>query len=318
MLQWHPAFYAGLQIEFREEAGKLVFENEHQLGTRPKVIDVLVIKKEEECQVQKNIGRIFREHNVIEYKSPLDSLGVNDFYRTYGYACFYKADTEKEDSIPITGITLTFVCNHYPRKLFKHLTEIRNYTIREAEKGIYYVDGDIMPIQMILTTKLSPDRNLWLRSLTDRLENMEAARELVSEYQKYKDNTLYRSVMDIIVRANREKFQEVKIMCDALMELMQDEFEEMKRKSIAEGLAEGRAKGRAEGRIEGRIEGRAEGQELNLIYLVQKKMKRNKPLEAIASELESGIDSIRGIYEMARMYPSAGEDDIYKLLHPVK
>jgi hypothetical protein len=28
-LQWHPAFYAGIQIEFEEEKDKLIFENEH-------------------------------------------------------------------------------------------------------------------------------------------------------------------------------------------------------------------------------------------------------------------------------------------------
>ena len=45
-LQWHPAFYAGLQIELAEDAENLIFENEHQLGTKPKQIDVLIIKKD--------------------------------------------------------------------------------------------------------------------------------------------------------------------------------------------------------------------------------------------------------------------------------
>ncbi len=40
LLQWHQAFYAGLQIELEQEADKLVFENEHQLGTRPMEIDI--------------------------------------------------------------------------------------------------------------------------------------------------------------------------------------------------------------------------------------------------------------------------------------
>ena len=30
-LQWHPAFYAGLQIEFKEEMEELIFENEHKI-----------------------------------------------------------------------------------------------------------------------------------------------------------------------------------------------------------------------------------------------------------------------------------------------
>lgn len=291
-------FFAGPQIEFQEEAGRFVFESEHLLGTKPKQIDVLIIKKEKDYRVQKNIGRIFRKYNIIEYKSPSDYLGVNDFYQTYGYACFYKADTVEEDSILITEVTLTFVCSHYPRVVLRHLEKVRGYTIHQEEEGIYYIEGDIMPIQIIVTARLSSGRNLWLRSLTNRLDHMKDARQLVSEYKAYKNNTLYQSVMNLIVRANKEKFEEVKEMCDALMELMKDEFEELKKESIAEG--------------------RAEGQELNLISLIQRKVRKHKPLEVIARELEAGIDSIRDVYEMVKSNPLAGEEDIYKRLHSAK
>ena len=127
--QWHPAFYAGIQIEFAEEAEKLIFENEHQLGTKPKEIDVLIIKKNPKEQIRKNIGRIFRGHNIVEYKSPDDYLSIDDFYTVYGYACFYKADTKKMNSIQIHDITITFVCCKYPRKLIKHLTQDRKLIV---------------------------------------------------------------------------------------------------------------------------------------------------------------------------------------------
>ena len=42
MLQWHPAFFAEIQIELQEDAEHLIFENEHQLGTKPKEIDVFL------------------------------------------------------------------------------------------------------------------------------------------------------------------------------------------------------------------------------------------------------------------------------------
>ena len=45
MLQWHPAFFAGIQIELAADRENLIFENEHQLGTKPMGIDVLIIKK---------------------------------------------------------------------------------------------------------------------------------------------------------------------------------------------------------------------------------------------------------------------------------
>ena len=127
VLQWHPAFYAGLQIEFEEEKDNLIFENEHQLGTKPKEIDVLIIKKEKDVPIKKNIGRIFRKHNIVEYKSPTDYLSIDDFYKVYAYACFYKADTAKQNSIPSSEITITFVCKRYPGKLINHLKKVWKY-----------------------------------------------------------------------------------------------------------------------------------------------------------------------------------------------
>ena len=122
---WHPAFYAGIQIELEDDADNLVFENEHQLGKKPMEIDVLIIKKETDRPVKKNIGRIFKKYNIIEYKSPDDSLSVDDFYKVYGYTCFYKADVQYADSIPAEELSITFVSGKYPRKMIKHLTKIK-------------------------------------------------------------------------------------------------------------------------------------------------------------------------------------------------
>ena len=90
-IQWHPAFDAALQIELEDEAEYLEFEPEHLLSKKPMQIDVLV-KNEKDVKIKKNIGRIFRQYNIIEYKSPDDKLNIDDFYKTYGYACLYKSD----------------------------------------------------------------------------------------------------------------------------------------------------------------------------------------------------------------------------------
>ena len=242
VLQWHPAFYADIQIELEAEADLLIFENEHQLGTKPKEIDVLIVKKEQEVPVRKNIGRIFRKYNIVEYKSPTDYLSIDDFYKVYGYACFYKADTSREDSIKIQDITITFVCHRYPRSLIRHLKEERGYQITGVEDGIYYIIGDKIPIQMILTKELSEKHNLWLKSLTDDLEGADIRWRLIEQYGEHKENKLYKSVMNLIVRANQDKFKEVKTMCEALEELMKDEMEAKK----AEGKMEGKTEGKAE------------------------------------------------------------------------
>ena len=115
LLQWHSAFYADLQIELAAEAEYLTFENEHMLGTKPMQLDVLIIKKNETRQIKKNIGRIFLRHNIVEYKSPTDSLSIDDFFKVYGYACFYKSDTRTVNEIKSDDVTITFVCMGYPR-----------------------------------------------------------------------------------------------------------------------------------------------------------------------------------------------------------
>ena len=99
VLQWHPGFCAALQIELQEESGNLEFYPEYELSKKPMRIDTLIVKKMTDSPVRKNIGRIFRKHNLIEYKSPGDYLSINDFYKVYGYACFYQSDTEKVGEI---------------------------------------------------------------------------------------------------------------------------------------------------------------------------------------------------------------------------
>lgn len=132
--QWHPAFFADIQIELEAERENLIFENEHQLGTKPMEIDALVIKKKSDIPIYKNIGRIFRKYNIIEYKSPMDYISINDFYKVCGYAFFYKADTVTEDEIPIEEITISLVSRAYPRKMLRHLREFWKCRVKRWKK----------------------------------------------------------------------------------------------------------------------------------------------------------------------------------------
>ena len=268
-LQWHPAFYAGLQIELKEDSDNLIFENEHQLGTKPKQIDALVIKKQKDIPVKKNIGRIFRRHNIIEYKSPTDYLSIDDYYKGYAYAMFYKSDTQKVDEIPINDITLTFVSTKYPQKFVNHLKTQWDYKFEEMYVGVYYIqkESDILPIQLIVTSKLKWEDNLWLRSLTNKLDNRSQIQKIVNEYHDNKSNKLYGSVMDIIVKANHKEFEEAKgDMCKALEELMADVIEER----VAEATKEADARGMERG-IE---QGMEQGELINSIKVFKKCLKR--------------------------------------------
>ncbi len=308
LLQWHQAFYAGLQIEFQPYMDELTFENEHMLGTKPMQIDVLVVKKSSQVKIKKNIGRIFRTYNIVEYKSPDDYLSTDDFYKVYGYCCFYKSDAIVEDQIPIDELTITFVCYHYPRRMTRHLEEKRGLTVMKQENGIYYIEGDVIPMQLIVVPELSDEKNLWLHSLTNRIDTSETAQRLVDEYEQHRTNRLYESVMDVIVRSNRNKFQEVDSMCQALYELFKDQFEQMAEERAAE-IAEQRAAEMAEQRAAEMAEQKVEqmsadifsdGERATLLSQIEKKIKKRKPLAVIADELEETEDVILPLYNRVR------------------
>ncbi len=251
LLQWHPAFYAGLQIEFREEADKLIFEREHNLSTKPMQIDVLIIKKCSNDVIHKNIGRIFRRYNIIEYKSPTDYLSIDDFYKVYGYTCFYKSDSKLVDDIKITDMTITFVCKRYPEKLVNHLTKTRGLGIEKMGAGIYYICKEVIPIQLLITSELSDDENLWLGSMRDDIQSLATIEKLSVEYSVHEQDDLYKSMMNIIIRANIDIFKEANNMCEALRELFADELEEKMNKGIEIGRSEGMEIGYEQGQLDG-------------------------------------------------------------------
>ena len=226
-IEWHPAFQASIQIEFEEECDKLTFEAEHLLSKKPMQIDELVIKVKDNEVIEKNIGKIFRKYNIIEYKSPDDYLTVNDFYKVYGYCCFYQSDTEKVLEIPSQDVTITFICNHYPRTMINYLRKYRKLEINEVEAGIHYITGDEFPIQLLITKELNPEENLWLQSLRKDIKDEQEIEMLLKIYEEKKHSKLYQAAMDAITRANWKAMMEVKgNMCDALRELMEDEFKE--------------------------------------------------------------------------------------------
>ena len=196
-IAWHPAFIEALQLELEAYGDFLEFHPEYQLTSEPLRIDCLVIKKPPDLVIKKNIAAIFREANLVEYKSPYDYISVDDFYKVYGYACLYAF----KENAPITSMTISFIESRYPRALLDHLRKIRGYKVEETSQGIYNVKGDILPIQIIDSRKLSPEENLWLRDLNNKLDAQEAGRLLLEARRKGKAARIL-AYIDAVSRAN--------------------------------------------------------------------------------------------------------------------
>ena len=133
-LYWHEAFYEALQLELCQYRDVLEFIYEHQLSKEALRMDVLVIKKDKDIQIEKNIGRIFKKHNIFEYKSESDSFSARDYNKILGYAFLYSSF----EKIPMSEITLSVSLTMYPRELMKHLENERDLKVKDLCDGIHY------------------------------------------------------------------------------------------------------------------------------------------------------------------------------------
>ena len=289
-LQWHPAFAAALRITLQDEMKYLELQEEYLLSKKPPQIDVLILKKVKEISLKKKIGQIFRGHNIIEYKSPNDTLSINDFYKVYGYTCFYQSNTDKIKEIDPTDLTITFAGSHYPRELFKHIKETRGIEVQQSD-GIYYLQGDAIPMQFLYIPKLDKEENYWLQTLRNNLTAGEEIRTLMANYEKNRKLKDYSAVMNLVTRANWTQMEVEKKMCDALNELFAEELKE----ADARGRKSGMIEGHRTGVIEGRKSGRADG--IKLTKKVFQLSAQGESMESIAEKCNIPLEEVRDILE---------------------
>ncbi len=244
--QWHPAFAAAMRMELKDNGNDLIFEEEHLLSKKPLQMDMLIIKNDKNVEMKNRIGKIFRRYNIIEYKSPQDTMGIDAFYKVIGYASLYKVSNEKENGYKAEDITITLVRQRYPSKLVKYLQE-NGCTVEKIYPGIYYVSGNILfTVQIIVSKDLGQKENIWLHSLqsgisketyNDLLESIEGLDE--KQRELYGD-----AVLQVVTVANESRIdrwkEETKMTCEALERIMAPEIEAGKQKARSEGLAEGR------------------------------------------------------------------------------
>lgn len=247
-IQWHPAFCSAVQLIFRNETALLEYKQEYLLNSKPLQIDLLIIKKPANCILKNSLGHLFQGHNLLEYKSPEDELGIDTYYKVYAYACLYKASGETEDAISAEDITISLVRHKKPVKLFSYLSQKR-YQIQKRYPGIYHIKKDgFFDTQIIVTKELEEASQLWLRALDPNLEQhiMEDFIITAAETAAQGWRSLMDSVLEVVMSLNKKRLVkqkgEEKTMCDALREIMADEIEALE-KNAQEAAIKGNTEG---------------------------------------------------------------------------
>lgn len=239
-IQWHPAFTAAMELELAESRENLIFEKEYNLNTKPLELDLLVIKKETDAEIKNEIGKFFRKHNIMEYKSPRDSLDIDVLYKVLGYACLYKSYGKTLDAVKAEDVTVSLVRHTKPQKLFRHLRE-KGISYRKYADGIFYLEGLAFPVQILITREIGKKEHTWLRSLSENMdtEEMTALVNAIGRLEEPYDKELADSVFQVSIQANREVMELLKesdTMCQALLEIMEPEIRE--REAISEARGE--------------------------------------------------------------------------------
>ena len=286
LIQWHPAFVEAIQLELMAYKDSLEFLPEYQLTSGPLKIDCVIVKKAKGKALKKNIARIFSGTNILEYKGPDDYISVGDFYKVYGYACLLSS-LEKTS---VESMSISFITSRHPRKLLRHLTGTRGYRAIETSPGIHIIQGDIIPMQVIDSRRLSADDNTWLRGLDNRLDPVSAL-SLIKTCDKtlrQDSETRIHAYLYAIAKANFSAMEEAINMSSAAKSL--DEVFERT------GLAarwEAKAKAEAEAEAEDK---RKAMEEIRTLIITRKLIDRGYPLEDIASDMELGIEKVNELY----------------------
>ena len=228
---WHPGFYGAAEWELKENRDHLEFKPEYQLGKEAPQTDLLIIKKIPAVTIDNEIGKIFKTHNIVEYKGSGDKLTIDNYYKTIGYAALYKGLGRHVNEIPAEEITVTLIREAFPRELFKML---KGYGVSAEKKfeGIYYLSGKIIfDTQMIVTKELDGYKHPSLKILSKNATESDV-RRFLEEARLAKDPGDLQNidaVLQVSVSANRKLFDEVRKdedMCQALRELMKEEIAE--------------------------------------------------------------------------------------------
>ena len=203
------------KLELHHYMDVLRFNSEHHLSKKALIVDALIIKKDPSAAITKNIGRIFRTHNIVEFKSENDSLSVNNYKKVLAYALLYSAF----EDVPLEDITVTFSLSMRPRELFRNLKNVRKLALHNAGDGITYIMGEFLPVQILEIKQLPKDENLFIKGLK-RGNNADLMTEILEKYDSLVGLDARNAYIDRLIRANKDVLKGVMEMSEELKRIL--------------------------------------------------------------------------------------------------
>ena len=139
--QYHPAFCEAMTEELEANLNQIECMKEYNLNSMPNRIDLLIVKKLADTEMESGLGKLFRQYNLVEYRSPGQTLDAEVYYRSMGYAYLYTA--YQADVASVEEVTLSFVREGKPVRLMAQFLEW-GFEITQYEAGIYHIKKNVM------------------------------------------------------------------------------------------------------------------------------------------------------------------------------
>ena len=216
---WHAGFEALLRIETHRFGPHVQIKTEHLLGEEPPRADFIVLIDEEGLLKDKAIFRVFRTHNVLEYKNSNDALNERVIRKGCGYANFYIGTAEHEGDVPSDQVTLSIFRASKPEKLFREMRE-KGQLVEDTVQGIYHVKGITdFPFQIVITNELQGPEYAAYRALTDQASRADVE-QVIRDSSRETDFPMrehYRVFLDLVARKNPQVIE--RIRRDSAMEV---------------------------------------------------------------------------------------------------
>lgn len=199
-VNWHSAIISGLKIELEAYRNILTYRPEFTLNTGVRRIDCLIEKAPGSPRIPSPIACKFRHYNLIDYKSPHESMNVLNYHKVLSYA--HSLPDLLHDNDIFSDLTITLVTHRYPRKLIKYITDRLGKSIEKIIPGLYYIDREICHFQILVLWQLPQEEYLWLHNLTNALTPEAPLKALGQNYQAHQEDEDYRNFMNTLIRAN--------------------------------------------------------------------------------------------------------------------
>ncbi len=193
----------------------------------------------------KDIFSIFRQHNILEYKNPNDTLNIRVISKVIGYANFYIGLAAHKEDRPRNEVSISIFRAVKNPELFRKM--MANGTLIVTKKpGIYHVKKlTDLPFQIVITDELEGDEYAAFRALSDHADKQDVKLiiENSSNEPDVETKEQFQKLIEFIASKNAGIIQNLKggnkDMSSILMEIMKPEIDNLRKTDLFEYVLDG-------------------------------------------------------------------------------